>query len=147
MKYIDYNQIYRPYGELGFPYTERTYFDCIGTEFTYNTKEQKLLDIGYLLWNGYDVRTDIHHTYNSDAHPSVSSTDVRHTICILLAELWRGRPDSVENMFKYSSMDSLIDELFTAVLRYYHLPTDNFTPHHLKDPLEMTESELQSCNP
>ena len=58
MDYIDYDRIYKAYGELGFPHAERTYFDHIGTEFSYNTIERKLLDIGYLLWHGYDVRAD-----------------------------------------------------------------------------------------
>lgn len=146
MDYIDYDRIYRTYGELGFPHAERTYFDHIGTEFSYNTIERKLLDIGYLLWRGYDVRADIHHTY-SDAHPSVSQNDVRQTIYILLAELWEGRTEYVEQMFRHKSIDALIDELFTAVLRYYHLPTNHYQPHYLKDPLDMTEKELRDCNP
>lgn len=141
-----YDRIYRTYGELGFPHAERTYFDHIGTEFSYNTNEQKLLDIGYLLWHGYDVRAHIHHTY-SDAHQSVSQSDVRQTIYILLAELWGGRPEYVEQMFRYKSMDGLIDELFTAVLRYYHLPINMNQKHYLKDPLDMTETELKYCNP
>lgn len=146
MGYTDYDRIYRDYGELGFPHAERTYFDYLGTEFSYNTIEQKLLDIGYLLLHDYDVRSDIHHTY-SDAHPSVSQNDVRQTIYILLAELWRGKPEYVEQMFRYKSMDGLIDELFTAVLRYYHLPINHYQPHYLKDPLDMTETELRNCNP
>lgn len=143
---MDYDRIYKTYGELGFPHAERTYFDHLGTEFSDNTIEQKLLDIGFLLWHGYDVRAHIHHTY-SDAHPSVSQTDVKHTIYILLAELRGGRPEYVEQMFRNKSMDGLIDELFTAVLRYYHLPINSNKPHYLKDPLDMTETELRECNP
>lgn len=44
-------------------------------------------------------------------------------------------------------MDGLIDELFKAVLRYYHIPTDHQEPHYLKDPQIMTEIELRDCNP
>ena len=146
MDFFDYDRIYHRYGSLGFPHAERTYFDHLGTEFSYNTKEQKLLDIGYLLCNGYDVRADIHNTY-SDAHPSVSLHDVRQTIYILLAELWGGRPEYVEQMFRCKSIDGLIDELFTAVLRYYHQPIHWQEPHYLKDPLKMTETELRACNP
>lgn len=146
MGYIDYERVYCQFGKLEFPRAERTYFDYIGTEFSYNTKEQKLLDIGYLLWNGFDVRSVIHHTY-SNAHRSVSMNNVRYTLYILLAELWGGKPEYVEEMLRYKSMDGLIDELFTAILRYYHLPIDRYKPHYLKDPLDMTESELRACNP
>lgn len=129
---MDYDKIYKPNGDFRLPHTERTYFDHLGTEFSYNTIERKLLDIGYLLWHGYDVRADIHRTY-SDAHLSVSQSHVRQTIYILLAELWGGRPEYVEEMFRNKSMDSLIDDLFTAVLRYYHLPINNHQSHYLKD--------------
>lgn len=145
-EYIDYNRIYRAYGELGFPYPERVYFDHLGYEFSYNSRQQKLLDIGYLLWHGYDVRADIHHTY-SDAHQSVSQNDVRETLYILLAELWSGRPKYVEQMFRNKSMDGLIDELFTAILRYYHLPYNHYQPHYLKDPLDMDNIDIVSTNP
>ncbi len=145
-KYIDYNRIYRTYGELGFPRAERVYFDHLGHEFSYNSKRQKLLDIGYLLWHGYDVRADIHHTY-SDAHLSVSEYDVRQTLYILLAELWGGRPEYVEQKFRCKSMDGLIDELFTAILLYYHLPNNHYQSHYLKDPLDMDKWDIINTNP
>lgn len=146
MYYYDYYRRYRRFGVLSFPRTERTYFDYLSTEFSDNSKEQKLLDIAYLLWNGYDVRSDIHLTY-SDGHLSVSQQNVRQTIYILLAELWGGRPEYVEQMFRNKSMDGIIDELFTALLRYYHIPINIQEPHYLKDPLIMTEVELRVCNP
>lgn len=126
MDYANYNRFYKAYGELGFPHAERTYFDHIGTEFSYNTIEQKLLDIGFLLWNGYDVRADIHHTY-SDAHLSVSQSDVRQTIYILLAELWCGRPEYFLLSDKHNlvcSADKEIIETFNATAKpehQYHL--------------------------
>lgn len=145
MGYIDYDSRYRAYGELGFPHAERVYFDWIAHEFGDISNHQKLLDIGYLLMQGYDVRADIHSTYLN--HSSVSKDNVRHSICILLAELWGGRPEYVEQMFRNKSFDGLIDELFTAVARYYHKPTDNNQPHYLKDPLDMTEEDIRRTNP
>lgn len=145
MEYIDYDRRYRAYGELGFPHAERVYFDWIAHEFGYISNHQKLLDIGYLLMQGYDIRADIHNTYLN--HPSVSKNDVRYSIYILLAELWGGRTEYVEQMFRNKSLDGLIDELFTAVARYYHKPTDNYQPHYLKDPLDMTEEDIRRTNP
>lgn len=143
---MDYRRKYTLYGELGFPQPIRTYFDHISHEFTYSSMEDKLLDIGYLLWNGYDVRSDIHSAYGDD-HPSVSVQDVQQTLYVLLAGLWGGKADSVKKMFRFKSMDALIDELFTAILRYYHSTADHDKPHYLKDPIEMTESELKASNP
>ena len=146
MNQRDYDRIYGPYGALGFPHPERTYFDHIGTEFSYNTIEQKLLDIGYLLWHGYDVRAAIHHTY-SDAHPSVSQNNVRQTLYILLAKLYGSSRGYVGHKFRHLSMDNLIDEFFASLLRYYHLPKKWYLSHYLKNPDEMTEKELRDCNP
>lgn len=145
MDYIDYDKRYRAYGELGFPYAERVYFDWIAHEFGDISNHQKLLDIGYLLTHGYDVRNDIHNTYRN--HSSVSEHDVRQTLYILLAELWGGRPEYVEQMFKYKSIDGVIDELFTAVSRYYHKPSERYNKHYLKDPLDMTEEDIRKTNP
>ena len=145
MGYIDYDRRYRTYGELGFPHAERVYFDWIANEFGDISTHQKLLDIGYLLMNSYDVRADIHNTYLN--HSSVSKDNVRHSICILLAELWGERRGYVEWMFRNKSLDDLIDELFTAVERYYHKPTYNYQPHYLKDPLDMTEEDIRRTNP
>lgn len=145
MEYIDYDRRYRAYGELGFPHAERVYFDWIAHEFGDISNHQKLLDIGYLLMQGYDIRADIHNTYLN--HPSVSKNDVRYSIYILLAELWGGRTEYVEQMFRNKSLDGLIDELFTAVARYYHKPTCNYQPHYLKDPLDMTEEDIRRTNP
>lgn len=145
MEYLDYDKRYRTYGELGFPHAERVYFDWSAHEFGDISNHQKLLDIGYLITQGYDIRADIHSTYLN--HPSVSKDNVRHSIYILLAELWGGRTEYVERMFKHKSFEGLMDELFTAVARYYHKPTDKYKPHYLKDPLDMTEEDIRGTNP
>lgn len=139
-----YNRIYKCCGELGFPYPERTYFDYHSTEFSLNSKKQKLLDIGYLLWHGYDVRADIHHIY-SDAHSSVSEQDVRYTICSLLAELLGERTTYIEFKFRNININYLIDTLFESILKYYHIPI--YQSHYLKSPLDMTEFDIRNCNP
>lgn len=145
MEYIDYDRLYRAYGELGFPHAERVYFDWLAHEFGDISNHQKLLDIGYLLMQGYDIRADIHSTYLN--HPSVSKDDVRHSIYILLAELWGSHTEFVAQMFWNKSLDDLIDELFTSVAIYYHKPTCNYHPHYLKDPLNMTEEDIRKTNP
>ena len=82
MEYIDYDRRYRAYGKLGFPHAERVYFYWIAHEFGYISNHQKLLDIGYLLMQGYDIRADIHNTYLN--HPSVQKTmfDIPSIFCL-----------------------------------------------------------------
>ena len=140
---MNYDQ-YHHYGWLGFPYPERVYFDHHGYEFTYNTIEQKLLDIAYLLWHGYDVRSDIHHTYSED-HPSVSQSTVYNTILYLMKHI----PDSgyAQLLSRPVNIDILIDIFFSRLLRLYHIPTTCNKPHFMKQPSKLTESELRECNP
>lgn len=146
MDILYYEGRYWRFGELGFPHSERTYFDHIATEYSYNSKEQKLLDIGYLLWHGYDVRAQIHRTY-SDAHPSVSENDVRQTLCFLLAELLNKSWVLIERSTRNKTTDEIIDLFFDSILQYYHYPVHWREPHYLKDPMTMTETELRVCNP
>lgn len=143
MSRANYPQYYL-YGEFEFPHAERVYFDYIGTEFHDNSIQQKLLDIGYMLWHGYDVRAMIHHTY-SDAHQSVTEGNVRYTICILLGELLQ--TDPIELSLKYERLPTnrLIDIFFSYLISYYHMKTTG--NHFLKSPKDLTEEELKSLNP
>ncbi len=135
---------YYLYGELDFPHAERVYFDYIGAEFQNNSIQQKLLDLGYMLWHGYDVRAMIHHTY-SNAHQSVTEDNVRYTICILLGELLHTKPIGLWLKHEKNSTDSLIDIFFSYLIRYYHMhPNGN---HFIKSPKDITEEELKSLNP
>lgn len=138
----NYPQYYL-YGELDFPYADRVYFDYIGTEFQYNSIQQKLLDIGYMLWHGYDVKAMIHRTYN--AHQSVTEDNVRYTICILLGNLLQTEPIKLSLKYENLSTNRLIDVFFSYLISYYHMkPTGD---HFLKSPQDLTESELKSLNP
>ena len=137
---MDYDKVY----EFGLPGGRRVHFDWLGEEFNFNSKEQKLLNIGYLLTKGYDVRSEIHATYLK--HQSVTEDDVKRTLNILLTELWGGRLDTVESMHRNWTTDMLINELFSHLLRYYHLPIDTSKCHYLKDPLEQTEEDLKETN-
>lgn len=135
---------YYLYGELDFPHSERVYFDHIGTEFQYNSILQKLLDIGYMLWHGYNVRAMIYHTY-SDAHQSVTEDNVRYTICILLGELLQTEPMVLSLKYKRYPTDRLVDVFFSFLISYYHMKANG--NHFIKSPKDLTEAELKSLNP
>ncbi len=142
-----YDKRYCANGELGFPCASRTYFDSLCHEFTYTTIKQKLLDIAYLLWNGYDVRNAIHETY-SDEHPSVKESDVRHTVCILLSGLTGHTAEDTEYMTEQQTTDGLIDIFFSEILRRYRLPgIDSTINHYFSSTDNITEAEIKLCNP
>lgn len=139
----NYPKYYR-FGYLELPYAERVYFDHIGDEFKMNSIKDKLLDIGYMLFHNYDVRSVIHHTY-SDAHITVTEDNVRYTICLLLAELLNSAPINLLLKYEQLSTDRLIDVLFSYLTRYYHLDPNG--KHYLKFSIDMTEDEIKRLNP
>ena len=136
--------MYYMYGEFDFPHAERVYFDYISDEFRTQPIQNKLLDIGYMLYHNYDVRGMIHHTY-SDVHVTVTEDNVRHTICILLGHLLK--VDSIILNLKWSklSTDGLVDVFFTNLNHYYHMDPNG--QHYIKAPGEMTEDDIRSLNP
>lgn len=143
MSQENYPQYYR-YGELAFPYAERVYFDYIGDEFKTNTIQNKLCDIGYMLFHNYNVKSMIHHTY-SDAHTSVTEDSVRYTICILLGELLHTDPTILTLKYEQFSTNKLIDVFFSYLIRYYHVSPNG--KHYIKSPENMTEEDIKLLNP
>lgn len=135
---------YYLYGELEFPYAERVYFDHLGDEFKTNTIQNKLLDIGYMLFHNYDVRAMIHHTYG-DGHISVTENNVRYTLCLLLGELLHVDPIILMLKYKKLPTDEIIDIFFSNLMRYYHLEPNG--KHYIKSPKNMTEQEVKMLNP
>lgn len=142
MNQENYPQYYL-YGELDFPYAERAYFDHAGDEFKTNTIQKKLLDIGYMVFHNYDVRSMIHHTYSD--HISVTEDNVRYTVCILLGELLHTDPVTLSLRYEQLSTNGLIDVFFSYLMRYYHLDPNG--KHFIKSPEDMTEEEIKLLNP
>lgn len=135
---------YYLYGELEFPYAERVYFDYIGEEFKTNSIEDKLLDIGYMLFHNYDVRAMIKQTY-SGAHISVTESNVRYTICILLGKLLKTDPVELDLKYEHQTTDKFIDVFFSYLIKYYHMNPNG--EHYLKSPNKMTEEDIKLLNP
>lgn len=142
MAYFD--RCYR-LSSIRFPHTDRVYFDWLAHEFQDETKYQKLLDIAYMLTHGYDVRADIHNTYRSREH--VSEDNVRTSIFMLMAELLDTDYYKIEEIYEHKNLDAVIDDFFSILLKYYHVPFDKENPHYLKDPQKMNEYELMENNP
>lgn len=137
---MDYDKIY----EYGLPHHRRVYFDHIGDEYKSISQKQKLLDIGYLLTHGYDVRAEIHATYLE--HSTVTEDNVRFSLDSLLEELTGD--NAIGLMIKHENWttDQIIDELFTRLLQRYNPPADPYTPHYLKSPKNMTTKEIKKIN-
>lgn len=142
---MHYYDRYHRLSEMSFPCTDRVYFDWLAHEYHDIPTRQKLLDIAYMLLHGYDVRDFIHNTYKSREY--VYEENVRTSIFMLMAELWETNEDKVEQMYINKNLDAVIDDFFSILKRYYHVPNDIFKPHYIKDPQRMNEFELTENNP
>lgn len=142
---MSFEDRYYKLGELSFPRSGRTYFDPESHEYGDITLNQKLLDIAYMLVHGYDVNEFIHKTFSSAASPNTDT--LKRGIVNLLAELWGGTYENTYYMYRHKTIDTVIKDLFTAVLRYYHVPTTEDETHYLKDPQFMTKEEFTQTNP
>ena len=142
---MEYSDRYYRHSEMCFPHSNRTYFDPEAHEYRDISATQKLLDIAYMLEHGYDVREFINDTYTASEYVSIDN--VKRGVITLLAELWRSQYDNTSFMYKNKSIDMIIDDLFTAVLRNYHVPFDRKQHHYLKDPQIIMKEEFILTNP
>lgn len=105
---------YHRYSSISFPHTDRVYFDWRAYEFQDESKNQKLLDIAYMLTNGYDVRSYIHNTYKSREH--VSEDNVRSSILILMTALLDTHSCDIKYQYEHKNLNAVIDDFFSILL-------------------------------
>lgn len=106
---------------LSLPRHIRVYFDCHAHEWNDISTGRKLLDLGYVQSQGYDIRADIQNILNN--HPYINDSVIKRSIAILLSELKGNNVYSVEDEYKSSSLDEMLDSFFEELLARYILPT------------------------
>ncbi|OAV71732.1 hypothetical protein Barb6_01357 [Bacteroidales bacterium Barb6] len=47
-------------GELTLPQRQRSYYDCLSAEYQFLDRDTALVDLAYLVTNGFDLKQDIH---------------------------------------------------------------------------------------
>ena len=122
-----YRDRYGDYGDIHLPKTYRVYFDSLCDEYKRYSKENKLLDLAYVITHGFDVKEAVKSILVS--HPHVSTHDIQRAIWSLTAAV--NHVDSIGD--RGNSLDTDIDILIEDLLRCYRLPLDNSIPHYLEE--------------
>ena len=142
---MSYDVIYGSEEDLHLPHSARTYFDPICHEYQTYPMENKLLDIGYLTWHGYDIRQDIYTCFQKHEHVLVD--DVMRGVKELAAAACRVNPYASGIMQRRNSLDTEIDLMLEDIMSRYRLPVDDEKTHYMAESgKEMRLGELLGMN-
>lgn len=119
-----YHDTYRPFGDLDFPRSLRTCFDPYCHEYQQYPMEKKLLDIGYLHINGYDIHGAISALLKR--RPDISSYCIRSAILAMESKL-----TGTDVLWHQNDLFTELD-LFLFELRRRYVCTFNYCPHYIQ---------------
>lgn len=141
----DYYNIYGRDGDLNLPRTYRTYFDSLCHEYSCYPVKQKMLDLGYVISHGFDIKSVILNIPEEYEHVSVD--DVQTGVNAIRAAACH------VNLYKSglydtgNSLEADIDLMIEEVMREYRLPLDGSNKHYMADnPHKIERYELHSMN-
>lgn len=117
----NYLSVYGSGETLSLPHPIRVYFDCHAHEWNDCSTERKLLDLGYVQSQGYDIRADIRNILEN--HPYINDSEIKRSIAILMAKLRGEIVYSIEKEFESASLDEMIDLFLEELNARYILPT------------------------
>ncbi|MDE5882611.1 MAG: hypothetical protein K2H60_12860 [Muribaculaceae bacterium] len=143
MPYKKYIKIYDTLDDLGLLRTPRTYFDSLCHEYTQYPLKDKILDIGYLTWHGYDIRKDVYKAYMEHEH--VSEDNVHRGILLIMAQLCHTDYFKLKRL--NNSIETDIKLLLEEIMRVYRLPINSDQFHYIaNNPREISLNEVMDMN-
>lgn len=131
MKPERYNNIYRKFGSLEPPYSTRTYFDSFSHECSKVDIEKKLVSLGYLHINGYNIKEDIKKLISR--RPDIGENTIQHSAAMMISEL----TNNLSSYFWLSNkrLDELLNVLQFELRRHIVIPFDDDTdPYIVRTP-------------
>lgn len=123
MKPERYRNIYRTYGSLEPPYSTRTYFDSFSCEYSKVDINKKLVDLGYLHINGYNIREDIKKLISR--RPDIGENTIRHAAAMMISELTHTKSGYLWMSDK--SLEDILNLLQFELRRHIVIPFDDDT--------------------
>ena len=111
--------------------TPRTYFDSGCHEYKTYPIEQKLLDIGFATWHGYDIMKDINYILKNYTH--VSETDIRHAIWQMLAKVNNVDTRTYFIFDRSNTIETDVKILIEDIMRIFRLPEGDRRKAYLAD--------------
>lgn len=122
-----YEDRYGMYGEIDLPMSHRTYFDAFCYEYSQYPIDQKLLDLGYVITHGFDIKKAVRDIMKNHQH--VEEKAIRHAIWDLTAAACHTKSYDFSN--RRNSLDTDIDILIEDFMRNYRLPLDGSGLHYI----------------
>lgn len=125
--------------------TPRTYFDSGCHEYQEYPVKQKLLDIGFATWHGYDIMQDIRYILCN--YPHVSESDIQRAIWYMLAEVNQIDESKYYQFDRKNSIETDVTILLEDLMRVFRLPEGDRRKAYLADdPRSIQFHELDAMN-
>lgn len=123
-----YIKRYGDYKDIDLPRTYRTYFDAYCSEYSAYPIEKKILDLGYVVTHGFDIRNAINNILKNNPHVGEAA------INRALSDLWAAVCHN-ENltMPKHNSLETNIEIVIEDLMRSYRLPLQGSAPHFMDE--------------
>ena len=123
----------------------RTYFDSGCHEYKTYPIEKKLLDLGYAIWNGYDIMKAIREILES--HPYISEFDIQRSIWSLLCKIHNIDTAKILTFDRNNSLETDVQILTEDLMRIFRLPQGDRKMAYLgEDPRKISFYELDDMN-
>lgn len=130
MKPESYSKIYRTYGSLEPPYSTRTYFDSFSYEYSQVDINKKLVDLGYLHINGYNIKEDIKRLLSR--RPDIGENTIRRVASKMISELTHTKSSYL--WLSNNSLEELLNLLQLELRRHIVIPFDDSMPYIAQTP-------------
>lgn len=127
MKPERYSNIYRAYGSLEPPHSTRTYFDSFSHEYSRVDIKKKLVELGYLHINGYNIMEDIKDLILR--RPDIGENTIRHAAAKMISELTSDKSGYL--WMSRKSLEELLNLLQFELRRHIVIPFDDNTPPYI----------------
>lgn len=125
--------------------TPRTYFDHMCHQYQTYPIMEKLLDLGYAIWHGYDIMIAIRDILGS--HPYISEFDIQLSIWSYLCYLYNIDSAKIMTFDRNNSLDTDVDILIEDLMRVFRLPENDRRKAYLgEDPRKIYFHELDDMN-
>lgn len=123
-----YTKRYGDYNHIDLPRTYRTYFDAYCTEYSEYPIEEKILDLGYVITHGFDIKKAIRNILKNN--PQVGETAINTALSNLWAAVCHNEGLT---MPKHNSLETNIEIVIEDLMRSYRLPLQGSVPHFMSE--------------
>lgn len=131
-------------GKLILPRPIRTYFDSGAHEWNVIGVIQKLLDLGYVTYMGYDIYQDIEELLGS--HPYIQEFEIKYSIGALISELSGRSSYAISDRYENVPLKEMVNDLIDLLAYQYVLPHDGSEHYIIDKNTRFTDLDILKAN-